>query len=408
MKALSIQQPWAWLIVNRIKPIENRTWKTPYSGPVLIHAGKKVDRQGYDWVLETFKNHEFIKTMPTLEKMPTGGVIGASYIYTCTKISKEKIWKGHNYAPWYIGPYFLELYKPKTFEMEFIPCPGKLRFFDIPLKIETNRAYRENCLATMLRMPSGFIDLTVTSPPYDDLREYKGGVKAFDFEEIAGELYRVTKPGGVVVWVVGDQTKDGSESGTSFMQALYFKKIGFNLHDTMIFKKKNRIVTNHRRYEQEFEFMFVLSKGEPKTWNPIKLPCVEAGKKRKWKDTCVGSKNTKSSKAARYRSGRVTVTGSEKTKGNIWEYATGAHMTKDKIAFEHPAIFPEGLPRDHIFTWTDPGDVVYDPMAGSGTVPKIAKLAGREWIASEVVPEYCDIIDKRLKNTFKFPPKEVE
>ena len=136
--------------------------------------------------------------------------------------------------------------------------------------------FNESNLDTMKRMPDNFIDLTVTSPPYDNLRKYKG--YSFPFEEIAKELYRVTKKGGIVVWVVGDATMNGSESGTSFKQALYFMSIGFNLHDTMIYRKLNPIPLTHNRYEQAFEDMFVLSKGKPNTFNPIKIPCKTAGK----------------------------------------------------------------------------------------------------------------------------------
>ena len=133
--------------------------------------------------------------------------------------------------------------------------------------MEVNKIYQENCLDTMARMPDGFVDLSITSPPYDNLRSYKGF--EFPFEDIAKELYRVTKQGGVVVWVVGDATIKGSETGTSFKQALYFKEIGFNLHDTMIYRKSNRPPLNHSRYEQEFEYMFIFSKGKPKCVNLI-------------------------------------------------------------------------------------------------------------------------------------------
>src|SRR5574343_288449 len=144
--------------------------------------------------------------------------------------------------------------------------------------MEINKIYTENCLETMARMPDGFIDLTVTSPPYDNLRTYNG--YEFDFEPIARELYRVTKKGGVVVWVVGDATVNGSETGTSFRQALYFKEIGFNLHDTMIWNKNNttpQIKT--KRYTQSFEYMFILSKGKTKTCNYILQDCLHIGKK---------------------------------------------------------------------------------------------------------------------------------
>ena len=134
--------------------------------------------------------------------------------------------------------------------------------------MEINKIYNENCLDTMARMEDNFIDLTVTSPPYDNLREYNG--YSFDFENIAKELYRVTKVGGVVVWIVGDATKNGNEYGTSFKQALFFKECGFNLHDTMIYRKLNYLPITTNRYEPQFEYMFILSKSKLKTFNPIK------------------------------------------------------------------------------------------------------------------------------------------
>jgi len=140
--------------------------------------------------------------------------------------------------------------------------------------MEINKIYNEDCLDTMKHMPDNFIDLVVTSPPYDKLRDYKGFT--FDFENIAKELYRVTKQGGVVVWVVADATVNGSETGTSFKQALYFKEIGFNLHDTMIYYRWSGPLT-HRRYEQEFEYMFILVKGKLETFNPIMIDCKYYG-----------------------------------------------------------------------------------------------------------------------------------
>lgn len=96
-----------------------------------------------------------------------------------------------------------------------------------------------DCVELMKEIPDDFIDLTVTSPPYDNLRDYNNEMTwNFEkFKEVAKELFRITKPGGVVVWVVGDATIKGSETGTSFRQALFFKDCGFNLHDTMIYKK---------------------------------------------------------------------------------------------------------------------------------------------------------------------------
>jgi site-specific DNA-methyltransferase (adenine-specific) len=237
----------------------------------------------------------------------------------------------------------------------------------------------------MARMPDNYIDLTVTSPPYGELRSYKG--YSFDFKKIAHELYRVTKKGSVVVWVVNDQTKNGSESGQSFLQALYFKeKCGFNLHDTMIYAKNNPVPLTHNRYEQQFEYMFVFSKGKPKTFNPIKVPCKTAGTSNNHK----AEKHYEDTHSMRKRDTEVVVKPT-KYKYNIWFFTTG---TGDKVL--HNAPFPEQLANDHIISWSNEGDLVYDPMAGSGTVLKMAKLNNRGYIGSEIAEEYCGIIKNRL------------
>ena len=232
--------------------------------------------------------------------------------------------------------------------------------------------FNENCLDTMSRMDDSSIDLTVTSPPYDDLRQYNG--YSFDFEPIAKELYRVTRDGGVVVWVVGDQTKNGSESGTSFRQALYFKEVGFNLHDTMIYQKNSSTYSaraDSKRYTQIFEYMFILSKGQPKA----RLICDKPNKWAGHRDWSGKMKKPVADFAPRT---------------NIWRFVTSFNGVK------HPAPFPEALANDHILSWSDEGDVVYDPFMGSGTTAKMAKLNKRHYIGSEISKEYCDITEERL------------
>jgi DNA modification methylase len=261
------------------------------------------------------------------------------------------------------------------------------------MSIEKNKIYQGDCLEVLRAFPDEFIDLTVTSPPYDNLRTYNG--YTFDFEGIAKELYRVTKEGGVVVWVVGDATIKGSETGTSFKQALYFKEIGFNLHDTMIYRSGKPPLT-HNRYEQEFEYMFILSKGKPKTFNAIRVPCIEAGKSRRRNyGEKIGAK-TESKNAIRHRD-EITKVSDTKIKYNIWSYPTGmGGTTNDKIAFEHPAIFPEKLAEDHILSWSNEGDTVLDPMCGSGTTLKMALHNNRSYIGIEISEKYCEIARSRL------------
>ena len=249
--------------------------------------------------------------------------------------------------------------------------------------MEINKIYNENCLDTMARMPDGFIDLAVTSPPYDGLRTYNG--YSFPFQDIARELFRITKDGGVVVWIVGDATVKGSESGTSFRQALYFKEIGFNLHDTMMYRKINYIPLTHNRYEQEFEYMFVFSKGKPKTFKPIMVECKTKGSKTKGRTFY--QTNSQNTPTVGHKNDAVK---EYKQKGNVWDVPTNAG-TKG-----HPAQFPEQLPNDHIVSWTNENDLVYDPFMGSGTTAKMAVLNNRNYVGSEISKEYCEIAEKRI------------
>jgi site-specific DNA-methyltransferase (adenine-specific) len=198
-------------------------------------------------------------------------------------------------------------------------------------------------------------------------------------------LWRITKGGGVVVWVVGDSTVKGSESGTSFRQALYFTEIGFNLHDTMIYRKINYIPLTHNRYEQEFEYMFVFSKGKPKTFNPIKVACKTAGSSTSGRTFY--QTNHQDSPTAGHKNSEVS---SDKIKGNVWDLSTNAG-TKG-----HPAQFPEQLANDHIVSWSNPGDLVFDPFVGSGTTAKMAVVNGRNFLGFDMSEEYRKLAKNRV------------
>lgn len=250
--------------------------------------------------------------------------------------------------------------------------------------MEINKIYNEDCMLTMKRMPDNFVDLVVTSPPYDDLRNYNG--YSFEFGDVAKELYRIIKQGGVVVWIVGDATIDGSETGTAFKQALYFKEIGFSLHDTMIYYKNNPMPQTGKRYHQHFEYMFCFSKGQPKTFNPIMEECKYQGianmKNRGTKGELVYTKIERTT---------------EKKIGNVFFYSIGGGIsTKDKIVYNHPAIFPEQLAVDQIYSWSNAEDLVYDCFGGSGTTVKMAHEQNRNWIMSEISEEYCINANKRI------------
>ena len=266
-------------------------------------------------------------------------------------------------------------------------------------KDQLNQYYIEDCITTLTnRIPDNTINLVLTSPPYDNIRSYSNNY-CFDFETVAKLLTQKLAVGGVIVWVVSDASIKGSETGTSFRQALYFKDIcGLRLHDTMLYMKNTSAHPARRdgkRYSQIFEYMFVFSKNVPKTANLI------CDKKNKWvgtnnwgdrKDRIVANNDNflikKKPKAIHEFSPRT----------NAWTYVVGkGHSGTDDIAYEHPAIFPEPLARDHIITWTNAGDIVYDPFVGSGTTLKTAKQLGRNFIGSEINSEYEDLIKRRLK-----------
>ena len=244
-----------------------------------------------------------------------------------------------------------------------------------------------DCLDFMAGMGDEVIDLTVTSPPYDNLRDYKG--YTFNFKEIAKELYRVTKNGGVVVWVVGDKYEKGSKTLTSFSQALHFKEIGFNVHDVMIYQKKNTPFMRKNSYTNCYEFMFILSKGRVLKFNPLMEKTVRHGEEM----LVAGKKPDGINKKV------PGVLKKEKTKTNIWQYAVGlGGTTSDKKAFGHTAMFPEKLAQDHILSWSDPGDLVFDPMCGAGTTCKMAHLNGRKYLGVDISSEYIEIAKNRLNS----------
>jgi DNA modification methylase len=260
-----------------------------------------------------------------------------------------------------------------------------------------NEIYNEDCLIGMKKLPNECIDLTVTSPPYDNLRTYTGEAEwNFEtFKEIAKELYRITKSGGVVVWVVGDATINGSETGTSFKQALYFKEIGFNLHDTMIWSKPSFTAVGalKTRYAQTFEYMFVFSKGEIKTFNALKDRKTTS--RRKDKHGMIRQKDG----SFRPMSNRGKQYGEFGIRYNVWDMPP---VMSNIERTGHPAQFPEQLAKDHILSWSNEKDIILDPFMGSGTTAKMARLNNRQYIGFEISKKYCEIAKKRLGQTSIF------
>lgn len=250
-----------------------------------------------------------------------------------------------------------------------------------------------DCRDVLPKLPRESVDLVVTSPPYDDLRKYEG--VQWDmavFRQVADQLWRVMKPGGVVVWVVGDKTKDGGRSLTAFRQALYFQEIGFRMYDVIIYEKAGTGPPHPGRYFNAFDYMFVLSKGKPKTIHLLR------DKPNKWAGTTTFGAVTR-----READGSLTTKGKKTiqpmgTRTNVWRYNNGRGFgTRDLEAYAHPATFPEKLAEDHIRCWSNEGDLVLDPFGGSGTTAKIAQKLGRKWIMIEKVEKYCDIARRRIE-----------
>lgn len=249
-----------------------------------------------------------------------------------------------------------------------------------------------DCLELMKDIPDNSIDLVVTSPPYDDLRSYNS---TFDIDKVANQLYRITKKGGIVVWVVGDKIDKGSKTLTSYKQALSFKETGFNVYDVIIYEKTSPSAPHKNRYFNSFEYMFVFSKGKPKTINLLK------DRKNKYAGTYSG--------IVTKREQDGTLTTKEKKlineygiRTNIWSYAVGNNKSStDKIAFQHPAIFPEKLAQDHILSWSNEQDLVLDCFMGSGTTGKMCKLLNRNFIGIELSEEYYNIAKERINNVIR-------
>ena len=277
----------------------------------------------------------------------------------------------------------------------------------------TNRFYVGNCLEVMANWPEGCIDLTVTSPPYDDLRDYR----EYDFnaEAIIVRLLEVTKEGGVVVWVVGDRI-DGGRSLTSFRHAIAFQEAGFNVHDVMIYQKRNTPFFRSNAYTNAYELMIVAVKGKVRTFNPLTIETVRNGPEMLTHNKRSDGINKKRLSKLNPEKRLVNVwdEGEEgayhEEVGNIWEYAVGlGGSTNDRVAFQHPAIFPERLALEHILSWSNPGDVILDPMCGSGTTCKVAYLFDRSFIGIDISKKYIEIAETRLSdygwpNPYEAPP----
>lgn len=247
------------------------------------------------------------------------------------------------------------------------------------------KLYNGDCLEVMKDIPDKSIDCIITSPPYDDLRNYNSTI---DFEILAKELYRVTKNGGVVVWNVNDKIKNGTKSLSSFRQCLLFNEVGFNVNDVMIWEKTNPMPqVKQPRYNQCFEYMFIFSKGKPKTFNPIMIDCKSAN--QEYRSTC--KKITKGQE----RTYKELVINKQKVDNNIWKFAVAQNKTG------HPAVFPLELPLRHILSWTNENNTVLDCFMGSGTTGVACVNTNRDFIGIELDENYFEIASKRIAEAEK-------
>lgn len=261
------------------------------------------------------------------------------------------------------------------------------------IKTDRYEIYNHDCIdmLDLLITEGRQVDLTVTSPPYDDLRDYeKSLVWNFDvFKQVADRLYKITKDGGTVVWVVNDRVKNGGKTLTSFKQALYFQQIGFSMNDVMIYEKTNPMPnTNSKRYTQSFEYMFILSKGKQKTFNPL-MEMSKYGGEYTFGSPSIWNKNGELIKKEKRKINEY------KKKSNIFYYTVGSTVSKNK---QHPAVFPEKLAEDHILSWSNEGDIVLDCFMGSCTTGKMALLNNRKFIGIEKVEDYFEISKERIEN----------
>lgn len=279
-------------------------------------------------------------------------------------------------------------------------------------EFEVNNIYCGDSAELLKGLPDGCVDLCLTSPPYDDMdmefnpipakgmRKYNG--YTWDFKAIAQGLYRALKPGGILVWVVNDPTPNGSESLASCLQKIYFRQLGFNVHDTMFYRTQ-KAPLSHNRYEQEIEYMFVFSKGRPKTVNLLREKSIYFGIDKRRNGYYTHNGHYLEDKRVRNGKKRQPPNPT-KVKGHCWEFKTGAGHSGDSIAFQHPATFPEALAESHILSWSDPGDIVLDPFCGSGTTCKVAAELGRLYLGFELSSKYVELSRKRLSSiTQVFP-----
>jgi site-specific DNA-methyltransferase (adenine-specific) len=257
-------------------------------------------------------------------------------------------------------------------------------------ELELNKIYCMDCLEGMRKLPDDSIDLVVTSPPYDNLRTYKGF--SVDLHSTGKEAYRVLKDGGIAVMVIQDQTKAFAKTLTSFRLIIdWCDNIGFRLFETIIYRKYGTEGAWWKaRFRVDHEYMPIFLKGKkPQYFNKklLMVPSKHGG------EILTGSGN-------RRTTGETTKTVTRpinptKCRGTIWDYLMAGD--KDPLKRKHPAPFPDQIPIDFITCFCPPKGIVLDPFIGSGSTAVAAKKLGRHYIGFEITPEYCEIAEQRTK-----------
>ena len=254
---------------------------------------------------------------------------------------------------------------------------------------KTNVIHTGNCTDILSQYPDDFFDLTIFSPPYDDIRNYHG--YTLDMNSLGNELFRTTKEGGIVIMITQDQTKNFKKSLTSFRTIIdWCDNIGWKLFECVIYKKDGRPgVFWEKRFRVDHEYIPIFFKGDkPKYFNKdsVKVPCKYKGRILNSFLERVGDKSVRSKKQM--------IVPDTKCRGTIWFFNRDLNLNLKR---KHPAVFPDQLPYDFIQVFTEKGDIVLDPMIGSGTTAVMAKLLERNYVGIDISKEYCDIAKERVK-----------
>ena len=286
---------------------------------------------------------------------------------------------------------FIILLKILTSNVKYFYISGKLRvlkFMQNSPKI--NKIVQGDAIKVLKQCKPDYFNLTVFSPPYDALRDYNGF--SLSLHNLGEALFRVTKPGGLVVLVIQDQTKGGHKSLTSFRTIVdWCDNIGFGLWECSIYNRHGKEgAWWSKRLRVDHEYMPIFIKGDkPEYFNkePLKIPCKHAGK-----FMMGGANRNKDNKTI--ESSKIIINNT-KCPGTVWNLSNGGDKVQMKR--DHPATYPDQIPYRFIQLFCPPNGIVLDPMVGSGSTAIAAKILGRKYLGIDISPEYCKLARNRLK-----------